>query len=290
MKPPPFDYSAPTTVSEAVQLLDSDEDAKVLAGGQSFLPVLNIRLAHPSVLIDLNGLWELDYIRRENDHLAVGAMTRQRTLELDEAVRRDVPVLGEVIPHIGHVTIRNRGTVGGNLAHADPASELPAAMLALGASFTLTGPGGSRTVTAEDFFQTYFTTALEPNEILTEIRVPVPSPRMAYAFEEFALRHGDFAIAAVVALVELEDDGRVRAARLAVAGANPAALRPTEAESLLTGEIPSEAAVGAAAEAVTRAIEPLPDARASADYRREVTRVLTRRALGRAITRAKGGA
>lgn len=288
MKPAPFDYHAPSTLDEAISLLGSVEDPKLLAGGQSLMPLLSMRLAQPASIIDLNRVADLAYIRRENGHLAVGAMTRQRTLELDPIAREAVPVLAEILGHVGHVTIRHRGTVGGSIAHADPAAELPAAAVALGATLIVAGPGGRRTIEARDFFTTYLTTALELDEILVEIRFPVPPSGTRYAFEELARRHGDFALGAVLALVRLDGSGHVEAATLAVAGANPVPLRVAAAEAALIGVEPTLATIAAAAAAVQAAVSPLSDVHAPADYRREIIGVLTRRALDRAIAQAKG--
>jgi carbon-monoxide dehydrogenase medium subunit len=288
MKPAPFDYHAPTTVAEAVALLDSIEDSKALAGGQSLMPMLNMRLAQPSALVDLNGLSELDYIRRDDGHLAVGALTRQRALETDEQTLQDVPPLGAVLLHTGHVTIRNRGTVGGSLAHADPAAELPLAAATLEAQLVLAGPAGKRTVTADDFFGGFLLTAVEPNEVLTEVRFPVPPAGLGVGFEEVARRHGDFALVAVLSAVVLDGNGRVSWARVGVGGAHPVPLRVREAEERLLGDVPSQDTIAAAADAVAEQVQPTWDVHASADYRRRVACVLTRRTLGQAIERAGG--
>jgi aerobic carbon-monoxide dehydrogenase medium subunit len=290
MKPAPFEYHSPTDVDEAVQLLDALDDSKVLAGGQSLIPMLNMRLAQPAALVSLDGVQGLELVRRDDGHLSIGAMVRQRALELDEVVARDIPILREVVRYVGHVTIRNRGTVGGSLAHADPAAELPVAMVALDAELTIAAPGSTRTVRAADFFESYLTTVLADNEILTEIRVPVPPASAGFAFDELARRHGDFAMASVLAMVELDGGGGIASARIAVGGAHPVPLRPLDVEAGLAGATPSPAAIDAAADAVARAVQPLWDVHASVDHRRDLTRLLTRRTLSTAIARARGDA
>ena len=287
MKPAAFDYHAPATLAEAVQIIGDAEDARVLAGGQSLVPMLAIRLAQPQVLVDLNGIPELGYIRRDNGHVAIGAMTRQRQVEQDPLIRQAVPVLAAAVEQVGHVTIRNRGTVGGSVAHADPAAELPTVMVGLRASLVVTGPAGSRVVPAAEFFQSYFTTSLQPGEILTELRVPVSPPRTGWAFEELARRHGDFAVAAVMATTTLAADGRIAVARLAIAGAGPTPIAATAAEAALVGHEPSAAVITEAAAAVAAASQPVDDIHGTADYRRHVVAVLARRALSAAVTRAK---
>lgn len=288
MKPAPFDYYAPSSIDEAIGLLGSVDDPKILAGGQSLMPLLSMRLAQPASIIDLNRIEGMSYVRREDGHLVVGAMTRQRTLELDESAADAVPVLRDILSHVGHVTIRNRGTVGGSMAHADPAAELPAVAVGLDATMVVAGPTGTRTIPASEFFVTYLTTALGPDEVLVEVRFPSTPAGTGHAFEELARRHGDFALGAVLALVRLDGGGRVAAATLAVAGANPVPLRIAAAEAALVGRAPDADAIAAAAAAVKAAVSPLSDVHAPADYRREIIGVLARRALERAVARAKG--
>jgi len=283
MKPAPFAYVRPASLDEAIAALSADEDAKVIAGGQSLMPILNMRLAQPSTLVDLNGLEDLSYVRRANGHLAVGGLTRQRRLEQDPPAREALPFLPEIIAHIGHVPIRNRGTVGGSLAHADPAAELALVAVALGAEIVAQGPAGSRTIAAEDFFQGFLTTALAPEEILVEVRLPVPARPRSVAFEELNRRHGDFAIVSVLAAVELDGAGAIADARVAVGGAGPVPVRAHEAEQRLAGRPPDDDAVAGAAAAAAAAVSPLSDVHGSADYRREMTAVLVRRALRRAV-------
>jgi len=287
VKPAAFDYHAPATLAEALQIIGDAEDARVLAGGQSLVPMLAIRLAQPQALVDLNGIADLAYIRRDNGQVAIGAMTRQRQVEQNPLIRQTVPVLTAAVEQVGHVTIRNRGTVGGSVAHADPAAELPTVMAGLRATLVLTGPSGRREVPAGEFFQSYFTTSLRPGEILTELRLPVSPPRTGWAFEELARRHGDFAVAAVMATTTLDADGRIAAARLAIAGAGPTPIAATDAEAALVGRDPSAAVIADGAAAVAAAAQPVDDIHGTADYRRQVVAVLARRALTAAVTRAK---
>jgi carbon-monoxide dehydrogenase medium subunit len=290
MKPPRFEYAAPHHTDEAVTLLAQHGDrAKVLAGGQSLVPLLNFRLAQPELVVDVNRVRELAYVRPFDSGVAVGALTRQHALERDDAVRAKLPILAEACRLIGHLPIRHRGTIGGSLAHADPASELPAAMLALEAEMTVKGPAGSRSVRAEQFFTGVFTTALEPDELLTEIRVPGPPPRTGSAFVEIARRAGDFAIVGIAALVTLDDTGRVGRARLALCGAGPTPLRAHEAERSLVGQRPQGRVLDEAAELIVTAIDPPGDIHASATFRKKLARHVGRQAIELAARRAGGG-
>jgi len=280
MKPAPFDYAAPASLDEALTILsDRGEDAKVLAGGQSLVPMLNLRLARPSLLIDLNHLSELAYIRADDGGLSIGALTRQRAIERSELIATGYPLLGAATSYIGHPAIRNRGTVGGSLAHADPVSELPCVMLAADAQMIVRGRSRERTIAAESFFQSVFTTAIEPTEILVEVHVPGLPDHTGWGFEELARRHGDFAIIGVAALLSLGTDGTIASARLAFAGAGDRPFRARTAEQALVGESPSPAAFDAVARQAAREIDPPTDLHATADYRRTVAMVLTRRAL-----------
>lgn len=290
MKPPPFEYVAPGTLEEAVAALaEHGDEAKVLAGGQSLVPLLAFRLARPSILVDLNGVAELDYVRLDGDRLVLGALGRQRDVERLPGLRERCAVVVEAVENVGHVAIRNRGTVAGSLAHADPAAEWPALALVLDAELELAGPGGRRTVQARDFFVTYFTTALRPDEILAEVRVPLPNGRSGSCFLELARRHGDFAIAGVAAHVSLGDGGGVRDARIGLIGVADRPVRAEAAEAAIRGGLPGEERIAEAAAAVDEAVEPSGDIHATADYRRHAARVLTRRALALALARARGG-
>lgn len=290
MKPPPFEYVAPASIDEAVGVLaEHGDDAKVLAGGQSLVPLLAFRLARPAVLVDLNRVAGLDGLSLEGDTLVVGALTRQRAVERLPSLRERCPMVVEAVELIGHTAIRNRGTVGGSLAHADPAAEWTALALVLDAELDLVGPDGMRTVAAHDFFVTYFTTVLAPDEVLTQARFRLPNGRSGSCFLELARRHGDFALAGVGALVSLDEDGSVAAARLALIGVGDRAVRARAAEAVLRGARPSDGLLAEAAQAVDGEIRPGSDIHASESYRRDVARVLTRRALATAVARAQGG-
>lgn len=288
MKPAQFEYHDPRTVDEAVALLKQyDGEAKVLAGGQSLVPLLNMRLARPAALVDINRVAGLDYIHEENGALVIGAMTRQRTLEQSDEVRRGNPLLHAAVASIGHPQIRNRGTIGGSLAHADPAAELPAAVLALGGELVAAGPSGRRIVAAADFFVTFLTTALEPDEVLVELRVPPLAVQTGWGFQEFARRHGDFALAGVALSLTLDGGSSCSDARIALFGVGSTPVRATHAEVALRGEKPSPALFERAGDDVRDELEePLSDIHASADYRRHVAGVLTSRALAEAAARA----
>ena len=276
MKAPPFGYLRPGSVAEAIRALEADEDAKLLAGGQSLVPMLAMRLARPSTLVDISRLSELSGVRRDNGTVRVGAAVRQRDLQRS-AEARAVPLLPAVLPHIGHREVRNAGTVGGSLAHADPAAELPAVAVALGADLLVRGPGGQRSVGARDFFRGPFETALADGEMLAEVIFPAGVPGDRYAFEEVARRHGDFALCGVAAAVHL-DAGEVTRARLGLLGVagHPVAVDVTDAAA--SGASPRE--IGAD---VARSLAPPGDLHASASYRRRLAGVLIARCLSRAL-------
>ena len=289
MKPAPFDYYRPGTLDEALALLAQyGGDAKPLAGGQSLIPAMNFRLATPAVLIDLNAIGELAYIDNGNETRAVpvpppiriGAMTRQRTLEHSAVIARYAPLVTRTLPFVAHVAIRTRGTVGGSLAHADPAAELPAVMLALNASFTITSHAGSRTLSAGEFFCGLFSTALEPGELLTAITIPAATERRYYAFQEISRRHGDFALAGVAAMVAMNEGNRVNEARIALLSVGDRPLLAASAVSALAGQALTAESIRAAADAAAHQdIDPPGDIHASSRYRRQLVNVLTRRAL-----------
>jgi CO/xanthine dehydrogenase FAD-binding subunit len=284
MKPAPFEYVRPASLADALAVLHArGDDAKVLAGGQSLVPMMNFRLARPALIVDLNGLADLAFIRPENGGLALGAMTRQRTIEKSAVVRERAPLLAEATPWIGHLPIRTRGTIGGSLVHADPAAEYPVVMVALDAEFTLARKAGTRRVAAADFFDTYLTTTIAPDEILTEVRVPGLPPTAAVAFLEISRRHGDFAIVAAAAAVDLDAGGRVAGARIALGGVGPKPVRARAAERILAGQRPTAALVAEAAASVMPETDPPEDIHASAEYRREMSNVFTRRTLTAAL-------
>jgi carbon-monoxide dehydrogenase medium subunit len=289
VKPAPFEYHDPSTIDEAVALLKQyDGEAKLLAGGQSLMPLLNMRLARPQGVVDLNHVAGLDYIREENGWIAIGALTRQRALERSELVRARQPLLHEATRNIAHPQIRNRGTVGGSIAHADPAAELPAVALVLDAELVVTGPGGRRTLPAAGFFVTYLTTLLEPVEVLTEVRVPVLPARTGWSFQEVSRRHGDFALAGAVVTLTLDRD-RCSDARVALFGVASTPVRASAAEAMLHGAKPDERLLAEVARAATADLDaPLSDVHASEEYRRHLAEVMTRRALTEALARAQG--
>ncbi len=290
MKPAVLDYHKATSVADATRALAeaADDDGKVLAGGQSLVPMLNMRLARPSVLVDINGLSELDYVRQDGDALAIGAITRNRCVETSAEVKAWAPLLSEAMTFVGHATIRNRGTIGGSVAHGDPAAEIPAVLCALDADLVVTGRGGSRTVAAHDFFHGFLTTAVETDELLTEVRIPRLPERTGCAVEELARRHGDFAIAAVFAAVTLDREGRCTDARLALAGTNPVPVRARNAETELRGHTMTDELIEHAAQAAATATNSASDIHAPAAYRRDMASVLTRRALHRAVSATNG--
>lgn len=291
MKPPPFDYLAPRSLEEALDALaDHGPEAKVLAGGQSLIPLLNFRLARPAVLVDVNRLDDLAFVRTGDDGtLRLGALTRQRALERDPQVARASPVLAETAPWIAHPQIRNRGTVGGSLAHADPAGELPALAVALDARFRLVSHRGERRVAADDFYVGLFATALAPDEMLAEIEVP-PSPAgTGWVFVEQARRPGDYAQVGLAAGLTLNEAGVCRRARLVFLSVGDRPVVATAATALLQGERPSETLFAEAAETAAGETDPGDDIHASAEFKRHLARVLTRRALTEAARRAAGG-
>jgi len=290
VKPSAFEYRVVGSIDEAVAELGQHGDAaKLLAGGQSLVPLLNMRLATPERLIDLNRVAELAYVRVRAGGLAVGPMTRQRAVERSALAARHVPLLADALPWVGHFQIRNRGTMGGSLSHADPAAELPAVALCLDARFTARGPSGERTIAAEDFFLTQLTTALAPTELLTEVWFPASPPGSGSAWIELARRHGDYALVGVAAVVTLAGD-RIGGARLALTGVGDRPVRTREAEVRLTGESLTPDVLGDAAEAVRRAIDPGSDIHATAAYRRHVAGVLAARAIRLAAARAREAA
>jgi aerobic carbon-monoxide dehydrogenase medium subunit len=283
MKPARFEYHRAEGVEHAIELLARyGGDAKVLAGGQSLVPLLNFRLARPAALVDVNRIAALAYIREDDGTVAFGAMTRQRTIEFSPVVAARLPLLREATRWVGHLPIRSRGTIGGSIAHADPSAEYPAVLTALDGEVIVQGPRGRRTVKPGHLFETYLTTSLAPDELLVEVRLPAMPPGAGYAFEEFARRHGDFAIVGIAAMVARASDRRVTA-RLASAGAGPVPVRLRAAEEILERDGLGDAALEAAAARAAELVAPDSDIHASADYRRHLTRVLTLRALKRAV-------
>ena len=286
MKPPRFEYLLPRSLDETLAMLaQHGEDAKVLAGGQSLVPLLNFRLVRPAYLVDVNDIPGLDAIRLDDGRLSLGAMVRQRAAERSSLVRERCPLLADAMPQIGHVQIRNRGTVGGSLAHADPAGELPAVMAALGGELVVKSSHGERRLDAERFFVGYLTTAIEPNELLVEVRVPIAPARTGTAFLEVSRRHGDFALVGVAATVTLDDGGVCTACAIALTGVGPTPVVARDAARALVGLKPAASAIEDVARRVAGPLSPDSDLHASTDYRKHLAGVLTRRALARAVAR-----
>ncbi len=287
----PFEYHTPATLAEALELLQPRAgDAKPLAGGQSLIPMLTLRLARPAVVVDLHRLDELRAVRRDNGILEIGALVRHRALERGEGLLTTCPLLQQAAPLIGNVRVRTLGTIGGSLAHADPAAELPAVVRVLDGTLVMRSLKGERTVPAQDFFVDILTTALQPGELLVAVRLPILGPRAGYAVEEFSRRAGDFAIVAVVAVVELDSAGRVASARVALAGVGPTPRRLAGVEDALVGVQPSAETLRKVVAGRPLEIAPESDANASAAYRHHLARVLTVRALERAASAAAGKA
>ncbi len=290
MKPARFEYFAPTSLAEALDLLEEHgDDAKVLAGGQSLMPMLNMRLARPKVVVDINRIPGLDYISPTTDGgLAIGALTRQRSVEKSTVVKERIPVLAAAMPSIGHFQIRNRGTVGGSISHADPAGELPAVCFALGAEFVLSSASNQRVLKPEDFFISHLTTAIEPGELLTEIRLPARSEGWTWGFQEVCRRQGDFAMVGAVSLLQLDGGGVCRSACITMFGVGGTPVRISRAEEALLGTRVNGSVLQDVSRIVSEELDPDSDIHASAAYRKEVGGVIARRTLEAAINRANG--
>jgi 6-hydroxypseudooxynicotine dehydrogenase subunit alpha len=287
MKPAPFKYIAASSIDQTLSLkAEYGEEARFLAGGQSLIPAMNFRLARPAVLIDINGLPELAGIDQSDEKtIRVGAMTRYRALERDEAFLKTCPLFADALPHIAHPQIRNRGTIGGNLSHADPASELPAVATAMRARMKVKSSKGERELDASEFFAGLLTTSLEPEEILVEIVFPAPEQRSGSCFMEVARRRGDFALAGVAAIVSLDEDGQCKEVRVALCGVGETPVDASAAAGSLVGQRCTGKAIEAVAAEVQKAIDPPGSVHASADYQRHIAGVLTRRAIATAHQR-----
>jgi carbon-monoxide dehydrogenase medium subunit len=289
VKLPEVEYEAPTTVAEAVDLLaEHGDEASVLAGGQSLIPLLALRLARPAVLIDINGVDELAGVSATDGQVAIGAMTREYVAEESVTVADAVPLLAAALPLIGHEAIRSRGTIGGSLAHADPAAELPAVARALNAEFVVRGPSGERVIPAAQWFEGYLTTSRRPDELLVEVRFPTARKDTGVSFTEVARRHGDFAIVGLAASLVLSG-GVISDARLAFAGVSEVPVRATAAEELLAGERPSAELFDEAARRATEDLDPPADLHGSSDYRKTVAAAVVRRGLRAAADDAARG-
>jgi aerobic carbon-monoxide dehydrogenase medium subunit len=288
MKLPPFEYACPGSVAEAVSLLASHEgEAKVIAGGQSLMPMMAFRLATPSLLVDLRKISGLDKIEIGAKDIRIGAKVRWRDILDSEALRKAQPLLVDAIGHVAHYQVRNRGTVGGSLAHADPAAELPGIAVACDALIGIAGKSGTRFLRAADFFLGALTTALQPDELIIELRLPAWAAGRRWAFEEFARRRGDFALAAVAVFYDEDGLGRTKDAHIGVIGVANCPLRIKEAEAILNGRALNEALIGEAARIVSASVSPPDDIHGSAAYRRSLAGTLTERALMRAAKGAR---
>ena len=289
MKPASFEYYAPDSIEQALDLMSQYAgEAKILAGGQSLVPAMNFRVVQPSVLIDLNRLAGLSYVREDGDVLRIGAMTRERELEFNPLILRWAPLLVEAAPHIAHPQIRNRGTIGGSIVNADPAAELPVLMLALSARLKAKSVSGERWIDAQDFFMGMFTTALEPDEILVEIELPASLSRTGWSFMEVAPRAGDYALMGVAALVTLDQNGKCEGARLVYLNAGEGPVEAKEAEKLLIGESLDNRLIESAASLVSeKELNPFGNIHASSEFQRHLANVLTKKALKQATQRAE---
>ena len=294
MIPGSFDYHAPATLDEAIKLLDElGEDAKILAGGHSLIPMMKLRLAEPTNLIDINGLSDLNYIKEENGYLCIGAMTREAALETSDLVAEKYPILKDTSEVIADPLGRNMATVGGNIAHGDPANDHPATMVALGAEVVINGPGGilggrERKIAIDDFFKGPLMTALEQNEILTELRIPVNGGKSGAAYKKLERKVGDYAIAGAAAALQFDGDN-CSSAGIALTNVGPTPIRATEAQNALIGTSVSSDDIDKAAELAAAASQPVGDHRGSEEYKRAVVKVLTARAVQTAKDRAEGG-
>lgn len=288
MKPAPFEYHAPTSLEQALDLMSQHAgEAKILAGGQSLVPAMNFRVVQPSLLIDLNRVVELSFIREEGNAIRVGAMARERHLEFDASIEKRIPLLHEAVPNIAHPQIRNRGTIGGSIVHADPAAELPMLMVALNARLKGKNKSAERWIDAKDFFAGMFTTALEPDEILAEIEIPFMPPRTGWSFMEVAPRSGDYAMMGVAALVTLDKDGKCKSATLVYLNAGDGPVDAVASAQMLAGESLSDKSIeSTAVHASENEINPFGNIHASTDFQRHLAKVLTQKALKQAAQRA----
>jgi carbon-monoxide dehydrogenase medium subunit len=286
--PAQFDYHAPSSLDEAIALLRQNAGAKVLAGGQSLIPAMRFRLAMPEVLIDINGIAKLDYLKEQNGYLSIGALTRETALEDSALVRESYPLLTDTAKVVADPLVRQRATVGGNLAHADPANDHPATMLAYAAQVVAVGPKGERVIAIDDFFTGMFESAIQPGEILTEIRIPKPGANSSGAYVKVERKVGDYAVSAVA--VQLTMAGDVcQSIRIGLTNVNPTPMRALESEARLTGQVLTEDNLDAAARLAAAACDPSADLRGSAAYKRDLTRVILKRAVRLAESRVKGG-
>ena len=289
MIPPSFDYIAPKTISEAVAALGQNENAKILAGGQSLIPLMRFRLAGPTVLVDLNRVEGLSYVQEEDGWLKIGAMTRQSAVEHSELVREKYPLLSDTVKVLSDPVVRNLGTVGGNIANADPVNDEPATMLAYGADVVAVGPNGERVIPIASFYLDLYQSALARDEILTEVRVPMFRPQSGGAYLKLERKVGDYATAAVAAQVELDADGNFASVGIGLTNVGLTAIKAAAAEDFLRGKAASDDNIRQAAALAAEAAQPIADARGSEEYKRSLVKTYTVRALRLAVQRAKGG-
>jgi len=287
MIPKRFEYRAPASMEEAIGLLAETEGAKVLAGGQSLLGVMKLRLAAPELLVDISNLPGLSYVREEGDYLAIGALMTQDAVDRDERIREGFAAIHDAVAKIGDQQVRNRGTIGGSACHADPSADLPTALLAADARFVIRGASGQRVVPARDFFVDFFATAVGHDEILTEIRLPFPSPRSASAYVKHSLREADFALAMAASAVTVRDENVCVDARVAIGASGPTPLRASAAEQHLRGAALDDETIAEAAERAVEGADPPSDAHGSRAYRLEMTKMVTRRSLRLALSRVR---
>jgi carbon-monoxide dehydrogenase medium subunit len=291
MIPRSFEYFSPRTLDEAIGLLQKlGPDAKLLSGGQSLIPMMKLRMVSPQHIVDINRIPGLDYISETDGHLKIGALAREHQLETSEVISKKLPILADTAAFIADPLVRSQATVCGNLAHGDPANDHPATMLALGAKVVATGPNGQREIAIEDFFTSLFTTALEPEEILTEIRIPLPPSNSGGTYLKLERKVGDFATAGVAVQITLDDAGNCNRAGVGLTNVGMTPIKAAKTEAFLTGKALDQATINQAAEIAASESQPMDDIRGSADYKRDLVRVLTARALTRALERAKGGA
>lgn len=290
MYPPNFEYYAPKTVQEAIGLLDQHQgEAKVLAGGQSLIGMMKLRLAQPAALIDINRIPDLAYIREEEAALVIGALTRTAELGRSDVIRGRYPILSDASAEIADPTVRNWGTVGGNLSHGDPGNDLPACMLALGAEYRAEGPKGPRMIPARQFYQDSFVTALQSNEVLTQVRIPRAGPGTGSAYSKMERKVGDFATAAVAVQLKVGKGGSIDAAGIGLTNVGPTAIFAAAASEFLTGKTGSDSDLKRAGELAADASRPFPDNRGPVEFKKDMVRVWTRRTIAHALGRAKGG-
>ena len=289
MIPPSFEYLTPSKISDAIAMLQKHgEEAKILAGGHSLIPAMRLRLSEPGYLIDISGIQGLDYILEESGQLRIGAMTREASLEESQIVRENFPILLDTVKMIADPSVRNLATVGGNLAHGDPANDHPATMLALGAIVVVEGPNGSREIGINDFFPDFFTTALEPEEILTEIRIPSPPSGSGGAYLKIERKVGDYAAAAVACQLNIDSGGSIQDIGIGLTNVGSTPIRASSAEQLLQGKNPDEKMIAEAGRLSAADSEPMEDLRGSAEYKRALVKELTQRAIKLSLQRAEG--